>query len=144
MAMRLSTGFRNKWLGATSGAGSYQTLFTNCFLRLYSGSQPASADAAETGTLLITFVDLNWDDAASGVISKAAAETWTANGVADGTAGWGRFYAYGSSGGASTTEIRWDFACGTSGTILIMSSTTIAIGAPETIDTFTFTVPASI
>lgn len=50
MAIRQSTGLRN-FLGAY---GSYKQAFTGGRLMIYSGSQPASADDAPSGTLLVT------------------------------------------------------------------------------------------
>ncbi|GAA5785654.1 hypothetical protein [Chitiniphilus shinanonensis] len=45
---RYSTHLRNFVLGG----GSYKAALTNAEIRIYSGAQPASADAAPTGTLL--------------------------------------------------------------------------------------------
>lgn len=56
MTMRFSTGVRN---GLAAGLG-FQGLFNHGFMKIFSGAQPASADAAETGTLL-------------GIITKASA-----------------------------------------------------------------------
>lgn len=50
MTMRISTGLRN-WLAQH---GSFKQAFQNGKLEIYSGSQPATADAAATGTLLCT------------------------------------------------------------------------------------------
>lgn len=48
MALRYSTGYRN---GLLQG-GSFRELFENGVLRLFTGSQPPSADNGATGTLL--------------------------------------------------------------------------------------------
>ena len=53
MTIKLSTAARN-FLAA---GGSYKDLFQNGRMEIYSGSQPASADAAVTGTLLCTITD---------------------------------------------------------------------------------------
>lgn len=53
MAIRLSKGLRNFLLEG----GSLKQAFANGKLQLYSGSQPSSADAAVTGTLLTTYTD---------------------------------------------------------------------------------------
>lgn len=50
MTLRLSTGLRN----AALAHGSVKDILSNGCLYIYSGSQPASADAAPTGTLLCT------------------------------------------------------------------------------------------
>ena len=104
MALRLSTALRNAILtggttGGFKGAMSYGIIY------IYSGSQPASADDAETGTLLakitlasgaftsgVTTNGLSLGTAGSGSIAKAS-EVWSGVGLANGTAGWYRFYA---------------------------------------------------
>jgi hypothetical protein len=50
MSLRYSTGYRN---GLLQG-GSFRELFEEGVLRIYTGSQPASADTGATGTLLAT------------------------------------------------------------------------------------------
>jgi hypothetical protein len=50
MAIRQSTGLRNY----LNNYGSYKTAFTGGKLLIYSGSQPATADTAASGTLLVT------------------------------------------------------------------------------------------
>lgn len=51
MAFRVSTALRN---GMLEG-GSLKRLMSNCFIKVYTGSQPANADAATSGTLLVTY-----------------------------------------------------------------------------------------
>lgn len=51
MAKRLSTGFVN---GLTQDGG-FSQLLSNGVIEIYTGAQPATADAASTGTLLCTF-----------------------------------------------------------------------------------------
>lgn len=53
MTLRLSTRMRNFILNG----GSFKQAFKGGKLKIYSGSQPASADAAPTGTLLATITD---------------------------------------------------------------------------------------
>lgn len=50
MTLRLSTGLANFALGA----GSYKDALQGGKIMVYSGTQPATADAAPTGTLLVT------------------------------------------------------------------------------------------
>lgn len=53
MALRISEKLRNDIL-KYDGLGQ---LMSNCVLKIYTGSQPASAEAAPTGTLLVTLSD---------------------------------------------------------------------------------------
>jgi len=265
MALRLSTALRN----AILKGGSVKRSMSNCFLKVYNGSQPASADAAPTGTLLCTYssssgtptrevlavgsltlsgtsgsadtftiqpfgagttIDLlggavasdgtvagtatlvataindnplnifvtasttgatgvitltarpgtgtllntwvpagtgttisfgtpvtitggvaavnglRWGNAAAGVLSKKATQTWSGVAGATGTAGWFRIEAAVADGGAlDSTEsvLRLDGAVSTSGAELNLSSTSIAISATQTIDSFTVTLPTA-
>lgn len=51
MTLRLSTALRNQLLNTQE----FKHAFSNCFLKIYTGAQPASADSAPTGTLLVTY-----------------------------------------------------------------------------------------
>lgn len=137
--------------------GSIRDIFRAGVLKIYTGTQPTTADYAATGTLLVTIsigsgawvagtptYGLNFGVSASGIVSKVAADTWSGVAVATGTAGWFRFYANPTDAGAlSTTLPRFDGSIATSGAQLNMSSTSITSGATITIDTFAITFPAA-
>ena len=77
----------------------------------------------------------------SGVVSKSG--VWSFNGVAVGTAGWFRFIASSADGGGvSTTLERLDGSIAVSGADMNLSNISLTIGAPNTIDTFSYTAPA--
>lgn len=139
--------------------GSFYDLFRFGTLHIYTGSQPADADAAETGSKLVEIQvasgaftpgtdtnGLSWGSGAVGVISKAS-EVWSGTAGATGTAGWFRFYTNaedtGADGGSPFTKIRFDGTVGTSGAQLIVSSTSITDLATVTIDTAALTFPMS-
>lgn len=153
MAVRLSTGMRNKMLdgGAAGGIKGYFSGATNAFIKIYSGPQPLSADTGATGTVLgIVTKDadgvtgLTFDAAVAGTIAKAVAEIWKFNGAAAGTAGWFRMYPEnGDPSITSTTEGRIDGSIATSGADMNLSNIAITIGAPNTVDVFSFTMPAA-
>ncbi len=145
MALRLSTGTRQDLLGTQD----FQTAFALSFINIYTGSQPSTADAAATGTLLATIysdgaaVGVSFDAPVAGVVSKAVAQTWSGTAIAEGTAGYFRLYeAAGTPGVLSTTEARVDGNIATSGANMNMSNTFIASGAVQTISTFAITMPA--
>ena len=160
MAFRLSTGLVNLMMAQTGGnlvGASFGTLFLDGVIYVYTGSQPATADLTESGTNILIISESGGaftpasptnglefeDDPLAGVLEKASAETWQGIGIGGGgTAGWFRFYANARTQGASTTAVRFDGACGTSGTEMIMSSTTVVVGATTTIDTFSVTQPS--
>lgn len=55
MTLRYSTGLRNH----LAGGGSFKNAFHGGRIEIYTGSQPATADAAVSGTLLCTVTDNN-------------------------------------------------------------------------------------
>ena len=156
MALRLSTGLRNIMMTATGGK-SFAEAMQDGTLHIYSGAQPTSANDAETGTLLAritlasgAFVSGNatngieFGDASGGSVGKKSGEVWSGVAIATGTAGWFRFYANTVVTGAnSTTAVRFDGSCGTSGAQCNMGSTSITLDGTVTIDTVNVTLPAS-
>ncbi len=137
----------------TSVGKSMKDIFRNNVIRIYSGAAPADADAIESGVLLLKLTKSsgaltagtltngnNFDAIAAGVLSKDS-NVWSGAGLAANTAGYWRMYDNGEISGASTTSKRCQGLCGTSGTEFVMSSTTIAVDATVTLDTFNITQP---
>ncbi len=148
MTVRLSTGLRDKLLNGGASGGLKNALNLG-FIAIYSGPQPLTADSAASGTLLGTVsvggagTGLTFGNSASGTIAKTPAEDWKFVGIADGTAGWFRFYpAAGNPALASSTEARIDGNIATSGGDLNISNIAVKIGVPNTVDVFHFTMPA--
>ena len=152
MAERLSNGTRNAALAAL------RTTYANGVLEIYSGTQPTSAEAIETGDMLcrITLASgaftpgvatngINFDAPVAGVLSKAAAETWSGVAALTGTAGWFRFYTNAYHTGADTddSKIRFDGLIGSSGCEINSVNRSITAGGTVTVATFTFTLPAA-
>ena len=152
MTVRLST-FLRTGLAGTIG---FTTAFTNGVIEVYSGSQPADANSAVTGTLLGTITlasgaftagvatnGLTWAAAAAGVASKTG--VWSMNGIATGTAGWFRLKGNPVDAGAAadTTHYRLDGSVATSGADLNLSNISIVSGTPVTVDSFSFTIPSA-
>lgn len=128
----------------------FKEIMRGCKINVYTGSQPATADLAASGTLLYTLsldggaTGLSWGETVAGVIAKAAGETWQGTAVAAGAAGWFRAYESGGDPAVASEVIaRFDGACGTSGAEMNMSSTSIALGAVQTLSNMTYTQPAS-
>lgn len=131
MALRLATNSRNSAVDAVAARANGGKI------RVYTGSQPASADDAATGTLLVEF-DLqnpafgaasNGQAALAGVPISAAA-------IASGTAGWFRML---TSGGGSVL----DGAVGQGSGDLSLDNTNIATGQTVRITSLTLSQPAS-
>lgn len=139
----------------TAVGKSFKDVFRNGIIRIYSGSAPATADAAEANTLLLKITKssgalvagtaangLNFDAVVAGVLSKNA-DTHSGVGLVDGTAGYYRMYDNGEITLESTTSKRCQGTVGTSGTQFILSSTSIVVAATTTLDTHNITQPAS-
>lgn len=150
MTVRLSTGLRTLMAG-TTGFGA---AFANGVIEVRTGAQPGSADGSATGTLLGTVTlnsgaftpgsptnGLTFNTAASGAVTKTG--VWSFVGVAEGVAGWFRFKGNAvDAGGTSTTAVRLDGSVASAGADLNLSNISVAIGSPNTVDSFTFNMPA--
>lgn len=154
MAERVSTGFANAQLTALAND------FRQGVIAIYSGTQPTSADEAEIGVLLCLITKdggsysaadpsngLTFGSPSGGVIDKSA-EVWSGTAIANGIAGWFRFYAHdagaadGYTTGASTTAKRFDGAISTSSSAeLQMLNTTVAVGGVITVSGLPITYP---
>lgn len=134
MPLRKSDALRNAQANAVTtlldaGAGAG-------YAEIRTGSQPATPATAASGTLLatVTLADPAFGAAASGVATLA--DPASVNGVADGTAGWARFYD-------STGAVVFDgdvTVTGGSG-VLRLSSLSITTGGAVDITGGTWTVP---
>ena len=135
--------------------GSWKELFDYGVCEIYDGTQPATADLAQTGSLLCiiskdgaTFTPgsttngLRWRQVISGVLSKNA-DTWKGTATADGTAGWARDYDTQMTKGASTNAVRFDMDISTANTQFMLSNVNVVTGAPITVDTCIFTQPSA-
>ena len=132
MAVRLSASLANTLADAIDSAlGNAGTI------KIYTGTQPATADTAASGTLLATFT------LGSPGFGVASGGTITLNGTpltvaaaATGTAGWFRMATSGS-----TTIL--DGSVGTSGNQINLNTTSITSGVNVTITSGTITMPTS-
>jgi hypothetical protein len=147
---------------ASCRGGSFNDIFRNGIMRIFSGAQPTTADDVETGTLLVeisvgggTFVSgqpeygLNFGETAvAAILAKSPGETWQGEAGASSTAGYFRFYPndvdshIGADAGGET-KVRFDGAIATAGAQLNMSSTTITSGGTTSIDSVAVTLPTA-
>ena len=142
---KFSTGLRN---GMLSGL-SLKAALDGGSLRLFSGPVPATADAAATGTVLMSLTvggngttGLTFGSAANGVISKSEAEVWATSAVGtSGTISYFRFVSSTDSGGNSTTEARIQGTAGIVGTDLVLTRTEVTAGQPWTLNYFNVALP---
>lgn len=129
MSVQLSVTVRNAILDAIETAIS-----TSAILKIRTGAQPATCATADSGTVLATLnLDSNWMAAAASG-AKALAGTWQDT-SADATNTAAHFRLYASDG----TTCHMQGTVGTSGTDIIVNSTSFTAGQPFTITSFTLT-----
>lgn len=116
-------------LDAGAGAGT---------LKIYTGTQPADADDAASGTLLatITYSDPAFGASSNGVATADTTPALSAVAGASGTAGWFRR-------ADSNDTNRIDGSVGEGSGDLSLDNTDIASGQTVTVTSDTITVPAS-
>lgn len=162
MALKMSTGLKNQLWNSIRGAVTETASLKAGILYIFSGSQPATADAAATGTLLMKVTvgsgafahgtatnGVDFDAPVAGVMAKAAAEVWSGVGLpaagAGTTAGWFRHCGNPDDNlGVSTTLPRIDGRISTSGAEMSLSNLTIVEGASTTVDTYSLAWPATL
>ena len=144
MTFKVSTGLRNHMLAS----GSLRAALTNGKIRIFSGPEPASADAAETGTLLCVIdkdgagAGFTLDVTASdGVISKVVGDVLQGTNLATGVAGYYRHVGSADTGTESLTEPRIQGRISTSGAEANFSSVNLVSGATQTADTYSVNLP---
>lgn len=130
MAVQLSTAVRNARLDAIETA-----VGATAILHIRTGAQPADCATANSGTLLMSeTLPADWlDAAASG--SKAKLGTWSAAGVAAGTAAHWRIFE--STG--TTCHLQGTVTATGGGGDMTLDNTSIAVDQVVTIATFTIT-----
>ena len=111
-------------------------LADNGYIRIYTGTIPATPETAPSGTLLaeLRFNATAFDPAVNGVI-EANAITPDESAAATGDAGYYRALA--SDG---TTRL-WDGTIGLSGADLNLNSIEIRLGAQVSLESLTYTLP---
>lgn len=149
MALQFSTGFKDDLLDT----GSLKSIFDDGYIKIYSGTPPASADAALSGnTELVVYSDNGAAEgagngldleasASSGAISKASAQTWKGTAGASGTATFFRYEQLADTGALSTTEARIQGTVGGAGADLFVASTTFTNATEYTLDLFSISIP---
>lgn len=139
MAWNVATASRNAALDAAldlTDAGA-----SPGYIEIRTGSRPANANTAATGTILstITCADPAWAAASGGAkVLDASPDLTDASADNTGTAGWGRVYD-------STGAAICDGECGVagSGKEFILTSLSVTAGQAVTILDGTITFPAS-
>lgn len=145
MTLHVSTGLRNALLSV----GSLKDTMDGGEIRIYSGTEPETADASIGSAVLLckvtvnsTGAGINFDTAAVGdVLSKAPSEVWSGTNLASGTATFYRHVLAADDGSASYAAPRIQGSIGIAGKELNLSSTALTSGATQTIDFYSISLP---
>ena len=136
MTLKASTGLRTTMLGNSS----FDDAMGSPVLMLFTGTIPATADAAITGTLLCIVSDdatgdpLLFDVPAGGVIPKDPAQVWRGPVTVSGTATHWRLVDSTDDGTASTTACRVQGLCAVAASDMNMSNVNLTAGGSQSID----------
>lgn len=144
---KLSTGLRDHLLTG----GDFQSGVDGGVIYIYSGPEPATADAALAGNTLLNVISLNATGAgitmaaaaASGVLGKNASEVWRGLIVSDGTASFYRFASLTDDGLESTTAKRIQGTVGTVGADLNFANINFVSGNYKQIDNYNVALPTA-
>ncbi|MFK3971113.1 hypothetical protein ACI2KS_10340 [Pseudomonas sp. NPDC087358] len=145
--MKRSTGLRNSMLSTSS----FKSAMTGSIIKVWSGTAPASADAAIPGdaVLLLTYSlngaggGVSFDTAAAdGTLQKNPAEVWQGQIAASGTPSFFRMQATGDTGAATTSQIRLQGTVGLQDADMVVSALTWTAGDERKLNYFTATIAA--
>ena len=148
----MSALFSTALANAIATTGSMKSQLDGGFLFVFStntGTIPTSADnAVDVSAVLLVKISLSAGTtgltfatpAVNGVLSKTAAEAWTGNNVATGTAAFWRFCASGDAGTTADTTFVHPRIQGTTGTDatsdMVLPSTALVSGNAQAINLF--------
>jgi len=142
MAISLSTAAANGLLET-----GYDSLFNSAILELRSGTRPADANTAPTGTLLASGTIPADAFAAATGRAKAKNGTWTLTGQSGAGTGtnvtWYRLRLSGDAGTTNTTDVRQDGTVTVTGGggDLTLDNVNVANGQTVTVNTFSISIP---
>jgi len=120
---------------ANAEANALAPLINSGLIEFYTGTQPVNANTALSGNTLLatlTFGSTAFGAASAGAITANAITSGTA--VASGTATFARVYK------SDATTVVMDVAVGTSGSGIVLPTTTITSGLPVQITAWVHTV----
>ncbi len=144
MALKMSTGCRDKILAGTSG--SIRQIFSGGVIALYSGDSPASPDSAVSGSLICTFSAATFGTAVTAGTMGISGTSVSGTCAIAGTARYFRLSETGDGGTASTTSARIEGRVGKAdetGVDLTLVDTVVLAGQTLTITQATLGFPVS-
>lgn len=151
MSLQISNGAKERVMPTLAA------VFERGHIQIYSGTQPATADQAPTGTLLarVTLNGLPVENNNHGLffqvegpyLIKPPLAVWRMVVLASGAAGWWRLVAADETGGPSYVHARIDGAIGidpSSNAEMILPSLALVAGTAHNFDSFFYSIPPLI
>jgi hypothetical protein len=149
MSLRLSTATRN----ALITSAGLQSLFHLGVIKVYTGTQPPSADSAPTGTLIATITKngttfvhgepyggLEFTLTGPGRLDIKTGDVWRLRGITSGTAGWFRLCRNNYDPG--TTSTSYPRIDGSIPSNLTLTDLSINAATDRVVDLFYITLPS--
>lgn len=143
--MKRSTGLRNHLLVT----GSLKSALDGKIIKIYSGTEPATADADIGSAVLLCTISVDGtgtgvtmdSTAVAGQVTKNPSEVWIGDILVSGTASFFRMCTSADSNGASSTAIRLQGTVGLVGTDLEFGNVTFTSGDARRLNYFVAAVP---
>lgn len=156
LATKLANAINRNGIMEATAAAAIVTLYgrpgTGVTTAAVTGSlTTATASYVNMGSSVVGVAPVNGlylDVPAAGVISKPSGVIWSMAGIAVGTAGWFRFFSSDTNDSGAIISAapyypRIDGSCGVGSGEAQMSSLSVTVSSPHTVDTFAVTFPAA-
>lgn len=138
MAFKFSTELRKQ----QCFSGSLRDILAGCVIRVYSGPIPQSPDAALSGNDLLCEISaggnpVTFEPASpEPTLYKNMAERWEGDVIKTGTASFFRMVKQADTGVNTTNEVRIQGTVGGPAADLVISNSSLVLGAPQRIEYF--------
>ena len=142
--IKISTGLADAMMGNIGATAALNA--ASMELRIFSGPEPLTADAALTDETLLVTIQVNGGGGmrfaftGEGTIMKDIDQSWLGNVIATGTPTYYRLCPMSDGNTASTTAVRVQGSVGATGD-LKLGTTTLATGNPQSIDFYQLRLP---
>ena len=142
--IKISTGLADAMMNDTGATAALNN--AELELRIFSGPEPMTADAALADETLLVTIQVNGGGgmqfafANEGTIMKHIDQSWLGNVIATGTPTYYRLCPMNDDNTASTTAVRVQGSVGATGD-LKLGTTTLATGNPQSIDFYQLRLP---
>lgn len=138
MAFKFSTELRKQ----QCFSGSLRDILSGCVIRLYSGPIPQGPDSALSGNNLMCEITANGmplsfeSTSPEPVLMKDMTQIWQGDALRTGTVTFFRLVKQADTGAASTQEVRIQGTVGGPAADLVISNSSLVVGAPQRLEYF--------